>query len=180
MCARCRNPQHPAYKYYGGRGITVCVEWADFKTFYADMRDSYKPGLTLDRNDNSGDYNPHNCQWIPQKEQTRNRRSNRLVTIGTSKHCLSKWCDDSSVPYKIVKDRVYAGWDIEAAINTPKKRFGKRVFEMNGDTHTIAEWAKIHAINPNTLKHRLQKGWSIQDAVSKEMLHSFRGNQHSA
>ncbi|MCK4499607.1 hypothetical protein KAU11_03870 [Candidatus Babeliales bacterium] len=75
MQRRCNYPKDPSYKYYGGRGIKVCERWNSFKNFYLDMGD--KPeGLTLERKDNNGNYEPGNCEWASRKTQTRNSRPN--------------------------------------------------------------------------------------------------------
>jgi hypothetical protein len=74
MIARCTNPKHPAYKHYAGRGITICAAWlGSFPQFLADMG-ARPDGLTLDRKDNSGNYEPGNCRWATVLEQNRNRR----------------------------------------------------------------------------------------------------------
>jgi hypothetical protein len=78
MIARCTNPNHPAYKDYGGRGITICQAWIrSFEQFLADMGE--RPhGLTLDRwPNNNGNYEPGNCRWATRSEQSRNRRTQR-------------------------------------------------------------------------------------------------------
>jgi hypothetical protein len=79
MRTRVTNSKHDKFKYYGGRGITICERWNSFENFLADMGE--RPiGMTLDRKENSGNYEPGNCRWATQKEQCNNRRTNLGVS----------------------------------------------------------------------------------------------------
>jgi hypothetical protein len=76
MIERCTNSNHQHWKFYGGRGISVCDRWiSSFENFLADMGEKPK-GLSLDRIDVNGDYCAENCRWIDQKGQMRNTRAN--------------------------------------------------------------------------------------------------------
>lgn len=81
MKNRCGNSRSKDYPNYGGRGITVCERWSLFENFFADM--GVKPeGGSIDRIEVNGNYEPGNCKWATQKEQTENRRSSQHVVFG--------------------------------------------------------------------------------------------------
>lgn len=91
MIQRTSNINHTSYKHYGAKGITVCNEWLNIDNFIADMKPSFKEGLTLDRIDNNKGYSKENCRWSTKAVQARNR--NKQITntsgfIGVSKAIL--------------------------------------------------------------------------------------------
>lgn len=77
MRNRCSNFNNQAYKNYGGRGIRVCEEWLDINTFISDVLPTYESGLTLDRINNDGNYEPGNVRWATYKQQANNRRTRK-------------------------------------------------------------------------------------------------------
>jgi len=115
MLARCENHGSTIFRYYGGRGIRVCKEWHYFERFLADMGPS--KGLTLDRIDNEGNYEPGNCRWATWVQQARNRRNNRMVTFRGREMCVAELADIGSLPYKKVIQRLNRGWSPERAID---------------------------------------------------------------
>lgn len=85
---RCLNPKHKSYKYYGGRGITICDEWLDFVSFHKDMYKSYlrhqrKNGesqTTIDRKNVHDNYYKKNCRWATHRQQTMNKQASPTKT----------------------------------------------------------------------------------------------------
>lgn len=72
MRERCNYPRHKSYHRYGGRGIRVAPEWDDYVAFRKwALANGYEDGLTIDRIDNDGNYEPDNCRWITQSENAR-------------------------------------------------------------------------------------------------------------
>jgi len=95
MRKRCRDPNNIGWSIYGGRGIRVCKEWDEsFEVFWRDMKPAWKPGLTIERIDVNGHYEPGNCTWIPLEDQARNRRSNaawRNVSTDLTGSIVGRW-----------------------------------------------------------------------------------------
>lgn len=101
MIARCRNPKATGYRYYGGRGITVCDSWRIFGNFLADMGER-PPGRTLDRwPDREGNYEPGNCRWAGSIEQSRNSAKTKPVIRSDGKRyaAIKDAAEDVRVDY---------------------------------------------------------------------------------
>jgi len=111
MVRRCCNPNNEDYKYYGGRGITVCNKWRhDFMKFYRDMGECPN-GKEIDRINNDLGYSKENCHWVTHKENCRNFRQNRVVTIGDESMSMIEWAEKKNINYDTLRARLDSGWN---------------------------------------------------------------------
>jgi hypothetical protein len=113
---RCLNPKVPLYKFYGGRGILLCERWMEFANFLADVGNVPAPGLTIERIDNNGHYEPGNIWWATRTEQARNRRSTKYIEHAGERLSLAEWAERLHVPYKLLWARLARGVPFEQAI----------------------------------------------------------------
>ena len=82
MKQRCTNPNHPKYHCYGGRGIKICDEWLLIEGFAKwALSSGWVRGLTIDRINNDGDYEPSNCRWVSHAENSRKKSTTKLTYI---------------------------------------------------------------------------------------------------
>lgn len=137
MLNRCYLASFRGYADYGGRGISVCGKWAaSFEAFLEDMGEQPAAGYSLDRIDNSGNYQPGNVRWASKKEQARNRSRNRMLTYAGKTMCLAAWANELGIHRAALGDRLRTGWSVERALSTvgsqnnphcriPKSRGGK-------------------------------------------------------
>ena len=107
MRTRCCNSKSPSFKYYGGKGITICDEWLnDFKSFvnwaYAN---GYSNSLSIDRIDNSKGYYPDNCRWIALNDQFHNKTNNVWLSHNGETHTMADWCKLLNFSYTLAKSR---------------------------------------------------------------------------
>jgi hypothetical protein len=166
--ARCFNQSHRTYTLYGGRGITMCDRWrTSFAAFLADMGEC-PPGLTLDRIDNNGNYQPGNCRWATRHEQQQNRRDNRLVELDGVHMTLTEAADRFGLPRTIISGRLRHGWSDAEAVN-PNFVRPERLIEYEGQRMTIAQVARRTGLHKNTLRNRLLRGWSDAEAVNPNL-----------
>ena len=87
MISRCSNPHTDNYKFYGGKGGSVCEEWLHSFQYFYDwaVENGYKDGLTIDRIDSDGNYCPQNCRWITQSENATRANVKRWATAACEK-----------------------------------------------------------------------------------------------
>ena len=120
MKRRCHNPEHRNYPDYGGRGIAVCAEWRDdFKAFYDHVTalPGYgKPGMSLDRIDNDGNYEPGNVRWATEKQQKRNTRYTVMLEFDGKIQCMADWADELGMKRVTLEQRIRSGWSVERAL----------------------------------------------------------------
>lgn len=124
MKRRCLNKNEKAYKHYGGRGIKVCDKWINFEGFYDDMSGSFKPGLSLERIDNDGDYCKKNCKWITMFDQMGNKRGVKLYSYNGESKSLFRWEKELGFKKGTIRNRIInLKWSLNEALTTnPKKK----------------------------------------------------------
>lgn len=105
MVLRCTNKNHMAYHRYGGRGIKICERWTVFANFLADMGPRPK-GRSLDRINTDGDYEPSNCRWATNSEQSNNRANNRKALHDGKLLTIAQIATATGEPYKTVYARL--------------------------------------------------------------------------
>ena len=105
---RCYNPSCPGYVNYGGRGIGMHDEWKNnFMAFYESaMETGYSENLQIDRINNDGDYEPGNIRWVTVKQNARNRRTNRFLTINGETKCIAEWAETLGVSVDRISPRL--------------------------------------------------------------------------
>jgi hypothetical protein len=119
MKKRCTNPNCVAWKNYGGRGITLCERWMKFENFYADMGERPE-GLSIDRIDNNGNYEPGNCRWATNTEQANNTRQNHYLTYKGETKTIKQWAKEFNMLYSTLCGRIINyKWPIEKALTEP-------------------------------------------------------------
>lgn len=107
---RCYNPKSRLYRLYGARGITVCDRWlADYRAFADDMGERPSPAHSIDRIDVNGNYEPSNCRWATDKEQSRNRRDTRFVECDGIVADMASTAERLGLTYSTVSKRARRG-----------------------------------------------------------------------
>ena len=117
MKDRCHNENSPHYKGYGSRGITVCDRWRNsFENFFADMGKKPTSGHSIDRINNEGNYEPHNCRWATWREQENNKRNNHWLNYKGKTQTVAQWAREIGLSRMTLYKRLKRGWDIKKAL----------------------------------------------------------------
>jgi hypothetical protein len=166
---RCNNEKTPQYKDYGGRGIRICPEWENnFKAFYDwAMANGYKEGLTIERIDNNGNYEPSNCRWATPKEQANNRRNTPYITYNGVTKTSREWDDYFGIRSGTINKRMNCGMTAEKAMQGLIPNQKARLITFQGKTMNIRQWAKYLGIKYCTLVGRLStRKWTVEKAFT--------------
>ena len=160
MRNRCNNPNDASYNRYGGKGISVCEEWSDFRNFYPwAFSAGYTDGLTIDRINPKGNYEPSNCRWITIAEQQRNRGNNVLLKNNGISLTIKEWCERLGFSYAAAKSRYYRHLSRHGSatyddVFTKKVNFRNRriaQYSLSGDLIKI--WDKLADIERDGFEH---------------------------
>jgi hypothetical protein len=116
MLNRCRNKNLKDSARYIGR-VKVCERWMKFENFYEDMYLGYAEGLSIDRVNNNGHYEPGNCRWTTPTVQANNRHTNHMITWNGATKSLAEWCRETGKNYGCVSYRLSKGWSTERAFS---------------------------------------------------------------
>jgi hypothetical protein len=124
MKARVLNKNNYDYKYYGGKGIKICVDWMKFEKFELDMYESYlehceKIGIketTIDRIDTDGNYELNNCKWSTWIEQATNRNTTHFIEVDECKLSMRQAARKYNLTYSTLASRLQRGWTAEECI----------------------------------------------------------------
>ena len=182
MKSRCLNPNHNAYKNYGGRGITICDRWLGkdgFIHFMEDMYEDYlkqaaiygEENISIDRINNDGNYEPSNCRWVPRQVQDNNKSTNVIINYNgeelTLKQLNDKYAPD--IKYGTLVSRVNRCDDIDVSelLREVKPR-EEHIYTYNGETLPLAEIVSKYGdirISYSTVLSRIRLGWDLKRAL---------------
>lgn len=123
MIRRCTWTGDKDYYRYGAVGITVCTQWlTSCAQMVADIGPRPTPQHTLDRYPNkSGNYEPGNVRWALPVEQSRNTKTNRLLTFNGITRCATEWADEVGITRDCMFARLRDGWPVDRILTTPMK-----------------------------------------------------------
>jgi hypothetical protein len=124
MKHRCYLPSSNRYNEYGGRGIIVCEEWNQSLNAFREwaLNNGYQLGLSLERIDVNGNYEPSNCTWITRGKQQYNKTNTIYLTYNNETHNLMEWADITGINYHCLKSRYERGWETERILTQPKQK----------------------------------------------------------
>jgi hypothetical protein len=185
MRRRCGNPNRKDYRYYGGRGISVCERWSSFRNFDEDMGPRPSLDHSIDRIDVNGDYEPGNCRWATSAVQIANRRPakpgksrgvGKAVTInGTRYSTMLEACAAVGISRFTVSSRLKRGLSTEDAFALPcgRSTAPQSVMVRGVRYESIASAAASLGVNYRTACNRLKAGEPPESALTRSPAHGW-------
>jgi hypothetical protein len=166
---RCFYLKNINYKNYGGRGIIMCEEWKNNYSLFKkwSLNNGYIENegrniLTIDRIDNNGNYEPNNCRFITNKENSQNRRNNYSIEYNGEFFNLKNLCSKLDLKYTTIRKRVYDGIPINKALDKNYKQ--KRV--NNFPKYNIGEFPRC-CINMEIARKIRNEDMKYKDIAKK-------------
>lgn len=180
MKSRCEVPSTNRYERYGGRGIKVCKEWKNFYMFKKwSLENGYKDGLSIERIDVDGNYEPNNCEWIPLKQQHENKSNTVRINFKGKEMTLNELSELTGISRTTLYGRHKSGLkDEELLYSTITKVF------INGSLKTFSELEKETGINADLLRTRYRSGIRGEELLSEPQVKEIhvvdiRGKKYS-
>lgn len=164
MHQRCLNPEKDNYSSYGGAGISICERWLEsFDNFMDDMGERPE-GMTLDRIDSSGNYEPSNCKWSTYSEQTINTDSTFWINDNGKNICLSYFSKKYGIPSTTIKYRIKKGETLDELKRKPDEKLIYNI-EYNGVVYGLRSICREFDLPKTTLARKRSQGMTVEQAL---------------
>ncbi len=152
---RCFNAKNRSYRRYGGRGISVCDDWLVYENFESwALSNGYKEGLSIDRINNDGNYEPGNCRWTTSKVQGNNKESCVYLTYNGEKLTIAQWAEKTNISWSTIKRRLKSGWPVNDILTT-RTTHETSSLNYKGEIFPLHILAKRFGIKRETLWARI-------------------------
>lgn len=122
MIARCHNPSDRNYRWWGARGIKVCKRWHDFNLWLEDMEPTWSKGMTIEREDVNGNYEPANVRWATQAEQATNTRRNIYLETPWGRLTARQTALRLGINPSVFMARYHRGWPLDRLLSPKRYR----------------------------------------------------------
>jgi len=136
MRYRCNTPTADAYPDYGGRGVSVCTEWNNSFEVFREwaLANGYQDHLTIDRENNNGNYEPGNCRWVDMKVQSNNKRTNINLTYKGETLTATQWAEKLGLKKPTVFSRIRQGLSVDEILNPLVSPINKAQYHATPNT----------------------------------------------